>query len=789
MKRFLSLILAAAAIMLASCAKEPVVQPQGEGIVTFTAQLPEVIATRASYSDGQTATKLHYYVYDEDNGSANIEALNGEADFTGLKAEVKLKLVTGKSYSIAFWADAPGNTVYNYDAGAKEMTVVYDGAVAQDESRDAFYAYYNEFKVNGPMTDNVILKRPFAQINVGTDDLAEAAAAGFVPANSSMTVKGVYKRINLSNGDVGDDCEVVFTSAAIPAGETFPVDTYEYLGMNYVLVGAEKTTVDVVFDCGAPAGEMTFSQVPVQRNYRTNIYGSLFTDPVDFNVMIDKEYADNDHNVEIPDHLAVADVAAANEALAAGVTNVVVEEAPVEAALIKIPKAYFEDNNVKMSVTIPETDQQITIAYDDQTKAAPEAVDITAPTSDKLIIDLPNSTVTINGTLYQTVESTTADNTLVIPEEVTVGSILVKKGNVEIYGNVEEIAFEEGAGVVTVWSVADAEALTKALAVADEGKCKKIVLADDADVTLTGNIDLGNVEIYFAGKVDLNGNTVNVGNENWIRVEKNLTITNGTIDNTASGPASEIGGKQQKSLIHVTGGEFVLDGVKLINDMSWHWHSTTRPYNSSAVAYWNDAKITVRNSQIYSGEFTLCGMGRGGVNTAEVYLVDSYFESNSSNSDNGQHWAYAMRVFGKTIVIENCEVKGIQGAVSIEECVDAEIRSGRYYTVNSEGKSDAFYPLYITGGAVLRVTGGEFSAAVKRTGLDIEGTSAVVCGDNDTGRPVGSVTITGGKFSGKAYNHVTGVVYEPVEGYVWKAIENGEVLGQQPLAWEVVAAE
>lgn len=297
MKRFLSLILAAAAIMLASCAKEPVVQPQGEGIVTFTAQLPEVIATRA-YSDGQTATKLHYYVYDEDNGSANIDALNGEADFIGLKAEVKLKLVTGKSYSIAFWADAPDNTVYTYDAGAKEITVAYDGAVAQDESRDAFYAYYNTFKVNGPMTDNVILKRPFAQINVGTDDLAEAAAAGFVPANSSMTVKGVYKRINLSNGAVGEDCEAVFTSAAIPAGETFPVDTYEYLGMNYVLVGAEKTTVDVVFDCGAPAGEMTFSQVPVQRNYRTNIYGSLFTDPVDFNVEISKDY-DGMHNAII----------------------------------------------------------------------------------------------------------------------------------------------------------------------------------------------------------------------------------------------------------------------------------------------------------------------------------------------------------------------------------------------------------------------------------------------------------------------------------------------------------
>lgn len=111
-------------------------------------------------------------------------------------------------------------------------------------------------------------------------------------------MKGVYNKLNLATGavDVEGNGEVTFTSAAIPgSGESFPVNGYDYLAMNYVLVAADKATVDVTLttDC-AQNPEMTFSQVPVQRNYRTNIYGKLLTDPAGFKVIIDQEYAGAD---------------------------------------------------------------------------------------------------------------------------------------------------------------------------------------------------------------------------------------------------------------------------------------------------------------------------------------------------------------------------------------------------------------------------------------------------------------------------------------------------------------
>ena len=97
-------------------------------------------------------------------------------------------------------------------------------------------------------------------------------------------------------------------------------------------------------------------------------------------------------------------------------------------------------------------------------------------------------------------------------------------------------------------------------------------------------------------------------------------------------------------MIHVTGGDLLIDGVTLINDPEYHWHGSS--YNTAAIAYWNDANVTIRNARVISGEFTLCGMGRNGANTATVTLIDSFFESTSSNLDNKQHWAYAMRLFG-----------------------------------------------------------------------------------------------------------------------------------------------
>ena len=264
--------------------------------VTFAVETPE-IATRA-YSDGLTATHLQYAVYDA-NGIELTDLTVTDATING-STTVNLQLTTGNTYSVIFWAAAP-NAPYTVDFAAKTMTVDYTTAVSNDEARDAFYKYHT-FTVIGAQTETIELRRPFAQLNIGTADYAASKSAGYVPTQSAVVVKNVYNTLNLATGVVENEVEANFALANIKKDETFPVAGYEYMAMNYLLVATDKAVVDVEFtytDANNDAKARTVGSVPVQRNYRTNIYGNLLTSNVDINVEIKPEY-DDDNNVEVP---------------------------------------------------------------------------------------------------------------------------------------------------------------------------------------------------------------------------------------------------------------------------------------------------------------------------------------------------------------------------------------------------------------------------------------------------------------------------------------------------------
>ena len=285
MKKILFGMMAAAAVLAASCAKELQDVAAGDATVTFAVGTPE-IATRA-YSDGATATVLQYAVY-----NANGELL---ADLTGtqginISTTVELKLTTGNTYTVAFWADSQA-APYTVDFANKSVSVNYTGVKSNDENLDAFYAWYT-FTVTGAQTETVELKRPFAQLNIGTADYAASEKAGYVPTNSTVTVKNVFSTLNFATGAVSGETAVTFEENAISKAETFPVTGYDYLAMNYLLVATNKNLVEVEFTYtdGSNAKTRTVGSVPVQRNYRTNIYGNILTSDVDLNVVIKPEY-------------------------------------------------------------------------------------------------------------------------------------------------------------------------------------------------------------------------------------------------------------------------------------------------------------------------------------------------------------------------------------------------------------------------------------------------------------------------------------------------------------------
>lgn len=298
--KFFSMFAVAAMLLTTSCSNDETQELVGGEPVTtsFKVQLPNSIGTRPNkgakkaFADGKTATVLKYMVFDE-NG-VRVAAIPTGEKAINLTTDVQLTLITGKKYKIVFWA-ANANAPYTLDETGK-VTVNYEGMKANDESLDAFCRCY-EYTAGTEVENPVKLYRPFAQLNVGTKDMDKAVKAGFNKdaAKTKVQVSGIANTLNLLTGEVSGEAEVTCDLNAIPTGETFPKEGYEYLSMDYLLVGKEtKTVVDVNWQItdGATTVDRTFTNVPLQGNYRTNIYGNLLTSTTDMNVEIDPAFSE-----------------------------------------------------------------------------------------------------------------------------------------------------------------------------------------------------------------------------------------------------------------------------------------------------------------------------------------------------------------------------------------------------------------------------------------------------------------------------------------------------------------
>lgn len=304
---------AMAGVLLAtSCSNDELETAQlgNEAQVTFSLGLEGRIATRA-ISDGKSADKLVYAVFDEDgNRITGIEQVTKEdVDFPTTET---LTLAKGQTYKVAFWAQSSKCSAYTVNSNMN-VEVSYENATNNDEDRDAFFKTVT-VEVTGSTSIDVELKRPFAQINVGveTDDWTAAVASGVTIQQSSVVIKNAATSINLLTGAVSGSTEVTYSLAAIPTeelkvdtdkdGNISASETYHWLSMSYILVndgngdGAQKTTLEGLEFTFKPktGNDITLknglTSVPVQRNWRTNILGKLLTGDISFNISIDPAY-------------------------------------------------------------------------------------------------------------------------------------------------------------------------------------------------------------------------------------------------------------------------------------------------------------------------------------------------------------------------------------------------------------------------------------------------------------------------------------------------------------------
>ncbi|CAK7038276.1 MAG: hypothetical protein PARBB_01989 [Parabacteroides distasonis] len=309
-KLFLGVFAAAGILLATSCQNDELdaVQTGNEATVSFTLGVEGGVQTRA-ISDGLTANRLVYAVFDEEgNRITTIAKVDKDANFPTTE---NITLAKGQTYKVAFWAQNSATSAYVLDDDMN-LTIDYTNSANNDEERDAFFKT-ETFTVTGNAQIDVVLKRPFAQMNLGVTDTDwdAAVASGIEIATSKVVIKNAFTNMDLIDGSVSGETEVVYDFGATPksSNEVLKVDLdadgtaeeYHYLSMSYILVDAQKSTLqDLDFTFHPISGnDIVFGEglnnVPVQRNWRTNIIGQILTGKIDFNISIDPIY-DEEYN-------------------------------------------------------------------------------------------------------------------------------------------------------------------------------------------------------------------------------------------------------------------------------------------------------------------------------------------------------------------------------------------------------------------------------------------------------------------------------------------------------------
>lgn len=306
--------------------------------VTVDLTLPDGLQSRAAsraYGDGMTVDHIKWAVYKSSNNNTPGTLIKSGTYEMKTSGEGKMDsrfiiegLTVGVSCDFVFWAQNK-ESGYSFDEQTATVNMNYaksdswKGATCNDENRDAFFCSKKNVTIEKGQEVTAVLYRPFAQLNILTDDLpADDQTLYWVQMGSGT----FYDKLNLLDGTAVSSTSTPTFLAATASGEKRIINNKEYtiISMNYILMPGQLSDDDPSYidkndsykqlysvqlfagndgDMSRPllrtqksaTGDLVGLQsVPFKRNYRTNIYGSLLTSNVSVHYIIQPGFNDDD---------------------------------------------------------------------------------------------------------------------------------------------------------------------------------------------------------------------------------------------------------------------------------------------------------------------------------------------------------------------------------------------------------------------------------------------------------------------------------------------------------------
>ena len=351
--RRLFLLAAGLAMTLTACQKDEGLVSDGATSQTITVTIPQGMHTRATAADFGNGAKVDRCLlqiyrsgttpakYGEQQSATVQKGTDGK-----LTATFNLRLVASQTYDFVFWADCSTGDHYNTD-DLTNITVKGDYAGNNDEF-DAFTGALLDYQVTGAFSENITLRRPFGQLNVKTLDLAAIPDPALKPTKVKVAFTAVPTSFNARKSEVGTT-----TAAAEYTADVLSADGD--LTVDYIWAPVEEATLadfSMTFLNGTTeiSTNDDFKNIPIRRNYRTNVSGNLLTKQGTFNVTIDPEFYKPD----------IVDYPELRAALANGGSVTLSEDVTVEAPLVvetgKTVEIDLNGKDIINTTSLPDTD-------------------------------------------------------------------------------------------------------------------------------------------------------------------------------------------------------------------------------------------------------------------------------------------------------------------------------------------------------------------------------------------------------------------------------------------------
>lgn len=458
-KNLFTIVSACALPLITSCSADEPFSGNGDGdTVRLTVSLPQNLSTRAfgDAESGEGAPNSNHLVisiFDTENNFVNsVDVPN--AFSASLTQTVEIQLVKNMEYNLVCWAynDKVTDAPYSYHPETGQLSVTYANVKANDESYDAFYSLEKTVKSTGT-THEVKLKRPFAQVNIGSADLTSPAVQAIISnVSSNLTItSGLYDSVNLLTSELGEEVTepVQIGVNPIPApmenGSMFPVEGYQNIQMNYLLVGlpgenSEKSMVNasmLLSNGEKEINTLNLASLPVRANFRTNVFGDLLTTIDTFNVTIVPAF---DGNYPIDRSGEVGSIDDLNKLIAKGEKTQFIVTGPVSGDnTITLPESGDRKN---YSFRFENIDNDATVTVNSTTVNRGTSISVNTPdNATPSFIFNTSAFVVLNGGYG---DVTTSSQKTSVAESSNVSQLNIAAGSVLVRGNVNNVTRTEG---------------------------------------------------------------------------------------------------------------------------------------------------------------------------------------------------------------------------------------------------------------------------------------------------------------------------------------------------------